>query len=93
MAAAICLTMTKDRCERLGLPPMVQDNNAQYTTNFTVSIEAAEGVTAGFQRLIAHDSWRCAANQSADLVQLGIFTTGGAGWRVNSRGTLKRAVI
>ncbi len=29
----ICLTMTKTRCESLGLPPMVQDNNAQYTTN------------------------------------------------------------
>jgi len=28
----ICLTMTKERCQRLGLPPMVQDNNAQYTT-------------------------------------------------------------
>ncbi|HBK7543754.1 TPA: 3,4-dihydroxy-2-butanone-4-phosphate synthase, partial [Vibrio cholerae] len=43
----ICLTLTKERCRRLGLNPMVQDNNAQYTTNFTVSIEAAEGVTTG----------------------------------------------
>ena len=43
----ICLTMTKERCEKLGLPPMVQDNNAQYSTAFTVSIEAAEGVTTG----------------------------------------------
>ena len=39
----ICLTLTKERSNRMGLAPMVQDNNAQYTTNFTVSIEAAEG--------------------------------------------------
>ncbi|CAM3732741.1 Riboflavin biosynthesis protein RibBA [Vibrio aerogenes CECT 7868] len=43
----ICLTLTRNRCERLGLPPMVQDNSAQFSTNFTVSIEAAEGVTTG----------------------------------------------
>lgn len=30
----ICLTMTKDRCEKLGLPPMVQDNNAQFKWYF-----------------------------------------------------------
>ncbi len=41
----ICLTLTKERCRRLGLNPMVQDNND--TTKFTVSIEAAEGVTTG----------------------------------------------
>ena len=70
----ICLTMTKERCERLGLPPMVQDNNAQYTTNFTVSIEAAEGVTTGIsaadrartvQAAVAKDA------KAADLVQPG----------------------
>ena len=43
----ICQTMTRERCERLDLPLMVRNNNAQYTTNFTVSIEAAEGVTTG----------------------------------------------
>lgn len=43
----ICLTMTRERCQHLGLVPMVKDNNAQFTTNFTVSIEAAEGVTTG----------------------------------------------
>ncbi|WED21287.1 3,4-dihydroxy-2-butanone-4-phosphate synthase [Vibrio sp. JC009] len=70
----ICLTMTKERCEMLGLPPMVQDNNAQYTTNFTVSIEAAEGVTTGIsaadravtvQAAVAKDA------KAADLVQPG----------------------
>lgn len=43
----ICLTLTRDRCELLNLPLMVDNNTAQYGTNFTVSIEAAEGVTTG----------------------------------------------
>jgi len=43
----ICLTLTQERCNRLQLPLMVQDNNAAHSTNFTVSIEAAEGVTTG----------------------------------------------
>ena len=43
----ICLTVTQKRCEQLRLPLMVDDNNAAYATNFTVSIEAAEGVTTG----------------------------------------------
>jgi 3,4-dihydroxy 2-butanone 4-phosphate synthase/GTP cyclohydrolase II len=70
----ICLTMTKERCENLGLPPMVEDNNAQFTTAFTVSIEAAEGVTTGIsaadrartvQAAVAKDA------KAADLVQPG----------------------
>ncbi|OZG71452.1 3,4-dihydroxy-2-butanone-4-phosphate synthase [Hahella sp. CCB-MM4] len=43
----ICLPMSKERCEYLQLPLMVNANQAQYGTNFTVSIEAAEGVTTG----------------------------------------------
>jgi 3,4-dihydroxy 2-butanone 4-phosphate synthase/GTP cyclohydrolase II len=43
----ICLTLTRERCRQLNLPLMVSDNNAQFSTNFTVSIEAAEGVTTG----------------------------------------------
>lgn len=43
----VCLTLTRQRCEHLGLQPMVQANNAQFHTNFTASIEAAEGVTTG----------------------------------------------
>ncbi len=43
----ICLTLTRSRCEQLKLPLMVQENNAQLATAFTVSIEAAEGVTTG----------------------------------------------
>lgn len=43
----ICLTMTKERCNQLHLPLMVVDNQDPHGTNFTVSIEAAEGVTTG----------------------------------------------
>ena len=43
----ICLTLTEARCRQLELPLMVKHNRAQLSTNFTVSIEAAEGVTTG----------------------------------------------
>ena len=43
----ICLTLTRERCERLQLPPMAAKNGAQHGTAFTVSIEAASGVTTG----------------------------------------------
>ena len=43
----ICLTLTRERCEFLKLPPMAARNGTVYSTAFTVSIEAAEGVTTG----------------------------------------------
>lgn len=43
----ICLTLTRERCELLKLPPMVSRNGTKHSTAFTVSIEAAEGVTTG----------------------------------------------
>lgn len=43
----ICLTLTESRCHQLNLIKMVQKNGARMGTNFTVSIEAAEGVTTG----------------------------------------------
>jgi 3,4-dihydroxy 2-butanone 4-phosphate synthase/GTP cyclohydrolase II len=43
----ICLTLTPERCQQLSLPLMVSDTSARHATNFTVSIEAAEGVTTG----------------------------------------------
>lgn len=43
----ICLTLTEERCQKLGLPLMVGDNQARFSTNFTISIEASEGVTTG----------------------------------------------
>jgi 3,4-dihydroxy 2-butanone 4-phosphate synthase/GTP cyclohydrolase II len=48
----ICLTLTRERCQQLRLPLMVSDTHLNHTTNFTVSIEAAEGVTTGIS---AHD--------------------------------------
>lgn len=43
----ICLTLTRERCNQLHLPLMVKDNSDPHGTPFTVSIEAAEGVTTG----------------------------------------------
>ncbi len=43
----ICLTLTRERCEFLQLPLMVNKNDTPFNTNFTVSIEAAAGVTTG----------------------------------------------
>jgi 3,4-dihydroxy 2-butanone 4-phosphate synthase/GTP cyclohydrolase II len=70
----ICLTLTRERCERLRLPPMALKNGAQHGTAFTVSIEAAVGVTTGIsaadrartvQAAVARDA------QAGDLVQPG----------------------
>jgi len=43
----ICLTLTKECCQQLRLPLMVGVNESAHATNFTVSIEAADGVTTG----------------------------------------------
>jgi 3,4-dihydroxy 2-butanone 4-phosphate synthase/GTP cyclohydrolase II len=48
----ICLTLTRERCRQLRLPLMVNETNTDHRTNFTLSIEAAEGVTTGIS---AHD--------------------------------------
>lgn len=43
----VCLTLTRERCEQLGLAPMTSRNGTRYGTAFTTSIEAAQGVTTG----------------------------------------------
>ncbi len=43
----VCLTLSKERCQQLDLPLMVERNGAQHGTNFTLSIEAAEGISTG----------------------------------------------
>jgi 3,4-dihydroxy 2-butanone 4-phosphate synthase/GTP cyclohydrolase II len=48
----ICLTLHRDRCNQLRLPLMVSNTDTDRSTNFTISIEAAEGVTTGIS---AHD--------------------------------------
>ena len=70
----ICLTLTEEHCKRLHLPLMTHKNNAQYGTAFTVSIEAANGVTTGIS---AADRARTIAAATApdaraeDIVQPG----------------------
>lgn len=48
----ICLTITRERCAQLRLPLMVAETDQRHATNFTISIEAAEGITTGIS---AHD--------------------------------------
>jgi len=70
----ICLTLTEQRCKQLRLPLMVSDNQAAYSTNFTVSIEAAEGVTTGISAADRALTIQTAVNKNVrpeDLVQPG----------------------
>src|SRR5919197_1101526 len=48
----ICMPLTVEHANRLGLKPMVEQNRSRHGTNFTVSIEAAEGISTGIS---AHD--------------------------------------
>jgi 3,4-dihydroxy 2-butanone 4-phosphate synthase/GTP cyclohydrolase II len=54
----ICLTLSGERCDALGLPLMASHNSSRHETAFTVSIEAREGVTTGIS---AHDRARTVA--------------------------------
>ncbi|MDH4427257.1 MAG: bifunctional 3,4-dihydroxy-2-butanone-4-phosphate synthase/GTP cyclohydrolase II [Acidovorax sp.] len=70
----ICLTLTRERCEFLKLPPMAARNGTVYSTAFTVSIEAAEGVTTGISAADRARTVQVAVDrksQPADLVQPG----------------------
>lgn len=70
----ICLTLSEERCRQLDLPLMVKDNRAAHSTNFTVSIEAAEGVTTGISAADRARTVRAAVAPNArpqDLVQPG----------------------
>jgi len=70
----ICLTLTQQRCKQLQIPLMVDSNNAEYGTNFTVSIEAAEGVTTGISagdRAVTVQAAVAPDAEPADIVQPG----------------------
>lgn len=70
----ICLTLTSERCQYLKLPLMVNDNNTPYETNFTVSIEAASGVTTGISAADRARTIQVAVareSQPTDIVQPG----------------------
>jgi 3,4-dihydroxy 2-butanone 4-phosphate synthase/GTP cyclohydrolase II len=70
----ICLTLTAERCRQLRLPPMVAQEGDLHRTAFTVSIEAAEGVTTGISAFDRAHTIRAAVKPDArptDLVQPG----------------------
>src|SRR5690606_2459141 len=70
----ICLTLTRERCAQLRLPLMVSDTDRLGRTNFTVSIEAAEGITTGISAYDRAHTVRTAVAENAkpeDLVQPG----------------------
>src|SRR5262249_16239074 len=84
------MPITEPHAARLGLKPMVEQNRSRHGTNFTVSIEAAEGIATGIS---AHDraltiKVACAENaQAADIVQPGhVFP-----WVAQEGGGLVRA--
>ena len=70
----VCLTITEERSRQLGLAPMARDNKSPYNTAFTVSIEAAEGVTTGISAQDRARTVRAAVARDArpeDVVQPG----------------------
>ena len=70
----ICLTLTQERCQQLKLPLMVGSTSDMHGTNFTVSIEAAEGVTTGISAADRATTIRAAVKEEAspnDIVQPG----------------------
>jgi len=70
----ICLTLTRERCERLQLPPMATRNGTKHGTAFTVSIEATTGVTTGISAADRARTVQAAVARHAearDLVQPG----------------------
>jgi 3,4-dihydroxy 2-butanone 4-phosphate synthase/GTP cyclohydrolase II len=66
----VCLSLTRERCRQLGLPPMVRDNTSPHGTNFTVSIEAAEGVTTGISAYDRAHAVRPAVRPDASAADL-----------------------
>jgi 3,4-dihydroxy 2-butanone 4-phosphate synthase/GTP cyclohydrolase II len=86
----ICMTLTEAHCDQLNLPLMVRDNGGPLGTNFTVSIEAASGVTTGISAADRARTVQAAAAKTArpgDIVQPGhIFPL-----RARNGGVLVRA--
>jgi 3,4-dihydroxy 2-butanone 4-phosphate synthase/GTP cyclohydrolase II len=63
----ICLALTEDRCRQLNLSLMVNQNSSRYSTNFTVSIEAADGVTTGISAADRAKTIRTAVRENASV--------------------------
>src|SRR6056297_2109005 len=68
--ALICLSLTRERCKQLGLQLMVRDTDRHHQTNFTVSIEAAEGVTTGISAYDRAHTIRTAVRPGATVDSL-----------------------
>ena len=66
----ICMPITRERCEQLNLLLMVNKNEARFATNFTVSIEAAEGITTGISAYDRAHTIRTAARPDASPVNI-----------------------
>jgi 3,4-dihydroxy 2-butanone 4-phosphate synthase/GTP cyclohydrolase II len=66
----ICLPLTRERCQQLQLPLMVNENQARFATNFTVSIEAAEGITTGISAYDRAHTIRTAVQPDAEAGDL-----------------------
>ena len=66
----ICLPLTRERCRQLQLPLMVNENQARFATNFTVSIEAAEGITTGISAYDRAHTIRTAVMPDANIEDL-----------------------
>ncbi len=85
----ICLTLTEERCNQLELPLMVSRNSARFATNFTVSIEASQGVTTGISAQDRAKTIAAAVAKNAqpdDLVTPGhIFPIGSVSQPTKSR--------
>ncbi len=85
----ICLCLTDQKIKQLNLPQMVSHNNSQYGTAFTVSIEAARGVTTGVSakdRLTTVRAATATNSQASDLCQPGhVFPLRAAAGGVQTR--------
>ena len=86
----ICLSLPAERCEELGLDLMLQDNNSKESTSFTVSIDAASGISSGISAYDRAQTVLTAVDEQAqadDLVRPGhVFPL-----RAREGGTLVRA--
>ena len=58
----VCLTLTEDKCKKLKLPLMVEQNEGKLGTNFTVSIDAATGITTGISASDRSNTIKAAIN-------------------------------
>ena len=70
----ICMPVTEEHAARLGLKPMVEQNRSRHGTNFTVSIEAAEGIATGISAADRALTVKVACSKEAkadDIVQPG----------------------